>query len=357
MKKMICIFLFLFSVSFLYSLDLNIMTVSGGVISGELIGSDDNSVFIKTSDGNAKTVKYEKINRIFDSNTKKDVTSEYKKQAAPKPESSAAGAVKPAEKNNQEYETIEVNSGSINLRRGSGIFVRTVPKYFGFDIGILDINLLFSGDNTRMKKTLKSYAVHSGGYTYDDGTFMLSSGFNGSFYVRPIDCLAFGAFYAVSPMNQNLQVYRGSTDKFMYIDMPSTDYGFLLKFIPYSTAVTGSDGEPVENCAVGVDFKLGAATLGTFFGGASINDEASSGDAVNLSGTAPYLAVEFVVSSQQDYMKFGIGYQQSVFNEIKADKAYPNIALADGDNYYVADADGKIPFSIQGIYTYLAIAF
>jgi hypothetical protein len=363
-KTIIAVSLLLFVSVSAMAQKVNVMTNAGGIVSGEVIGSDDNSIFVKAADGNAKTISLNKINKIFDAYTRKDITADFKNPvaaAAPAKEDVKEGLSK---KNEQEtvssrdlqYEVIQGESGSISTRSETGIFVRTVPKYLGFGIVPMQVNLLFSNDNVRLKKTMKNLANDAGGYTYDDSTLMVSAGFSGFVYIRPIDCLAIGGFYGLSPMNQNLQVYRGAPEKFLYIDLPITEYGALIKFIPYSTAVIGNDGVPVETMAVGFDFKLGVAKLGTVFGDASINDETDTSTPLAiLTSQAPYFAVEFAISSQENFMQFGIGYQQCMMTEIDSSKYFKYITNDAGT--VVSDIDGNIPFSAQALYAYLAIAF
>ncbi len=360
-KTIILAFLIGFS-SILCAINVNVMTNSGEVVTGVLIGSDENALFVKTADGNAKTIKYGKVSKIFDAETAKDITDRYKAAEQAKPSSAAAKPPQASSGPRTEYETIEESSGTINLRENVTIFTRTVPKYFGVDVALMQFNLLF-GDNKKLKEVLKPYAVDSGGYTYDSDSMMVSFGLNADLYIRPIDGFGFGGFYNMSFANQNLSVHRNPShdgSEFMYIDLPVTSYGALIKLIPFSTAIVGSDGELVENFAWSLDLKLGASSLGTLFSAASINDENSIGDAVDLSGTAPYFAVEMVFSSQMDLFKFGIGYQQSEFAEIKAAEdyvAHPGITEPIGTDYYVMAGGEKIPFVMQGVYMYLALAF
>jgi hypothetical protein len=362
-KTIIVISLLLIAAISAMAQKVNVMTNGGGVVSGEVIGSDDKSVFVKTADGNAKTISLNKISKVFDADTKKDITADFKRSGDSSAPAKEDDKKEPSKKNVQEtvssrdlqYEVIQGESGSISTRPETGIFVRTVPKYLGFGIAPMRINVLFSNDNVRLKQTMKILAVEAGGYTYDDSTLMVSAGFSGYVYIRPIDCLAIGGFYGLSPMNQNLQVYRGGSERFLYIDLPTTECGALIKFIPYSIAVIGSDGVPVETMAAGLDFKLGVAKLGTVFGDASIADEAdTSAPPAILTSQAPYFAVEFVVSSQENFMQFGLGYQQCTMTEIDSSRFFNDITY---NKTTVSDKNGNIPFSEQALYAYLAIAF
>ena len=336
------------------AVNLNVMTKSGEVVTGSLIGADENSLFIKAADGNAKTVKLSNVNKIFDADTMKDITSKYKSSVEAKSEPAHKAAAKADEGAGIEYETVEDSSGTINLAgEGGNFFSRTTGRYFDLGISIFQCDVLF-GDNKRIKQLLKPFKVDAGGYSYDDGSMMFSVGWNAYAYVRPIDAIAIGGFYGLNPMNQNVNVYRGS-DKFMYIDLPVSRYGLLVKLIPYSEARAVSSGELEDTWGWSIDFKYGAASLGTPFSAASINDEATVGDAVDLASSAPYLAVEFTIWSQPDIFFFGIGYQQSVFEGLKVSKPYAGIAT-DTDGY-LADGNGKIPFNYQGAYLYLTLGF
>jgi hypothetical protein len=79
MKKAAIFLLFLlFATVSLMAQKVNIVTYSGKSASGVIVGNDGESIFFENSAGNTIKVKISKINKIFDADTKKDVTSEYK---------------------------------------------------------------------------------------------------------------------------------------------------------------------------------------------------------------------------------------------------------------------------------------
>jgi hypothetical protein len=360
MKKIITLVIILMLSAPLFGQKINILTVKGELISGDVIGTDDVSVFVKTADGNAKTVRLDAVKKVFDAVTTKDITVEYvkagikhKAAGVPAQENAAASATaQPAVKEQQlDYITAVKNSGTIKLGNGDGPFVRTVPKYFDFGIAPMLFNFLMSGDNKRMKRLLLPYNVNAGGYTYDDGTLMLSAGFSGFAYLRPIDGFAVGAFYGFACMNQNLSVFSGG-ENWTYIDMPLTDYGVLIKLIPVSTAVAYQGGELAENFQFAINLKFGEGTLGSVFGNASQNGNSwSPSNAINLSASAPYYAVELSLAMPDQYIQFDFGYQYCYFDRVKADKGTWPIPG------YLSDAQGYVPFSAQGLYLDMAILF
>jgi|GEM_PF-2271476 hypothetical protein len=415
-KNIIILLLALFVCASLAAQKLNIMTTSGKLITGEKIGSDDTSVFIKTSDGNATTVALKKIKKVFDADTMKDLTSEYmpgtagqpaaESSAAPTPASAAAsdidrkkqelearfksGAIShheymkelgkllnganaqaPAQAANTgtiaartneqalpeiQYETVEGEAGTTEL---TSPFTRTVQDYFDVDVDYLMVNLLASSDNARLKQVMKSFTVG----TYDDSTFMASFGFGAAVYLRPFDWFAIGGFYTTSFINQNMNVFRGDEeitggdwDRYMFMDMPTAAYGVVFRFIPYSSAEATGNGELSENFAFGIDIRLGAATLGSPFAAAGINDEASSPDTVNVltADPATYFAIELNICSESNFIKFALGYQQFMFNQLNASTYLAGVTNAGN---VVADSGGPIPFSGQGFYLRSSIIF
>jgi hypothetical protein len=375
-KKIIAFLIFTAFTALLSAAGVNIMTVKGGVVFGEIIGSDETAVYVKISDGSAKTVPYSNIKKIFDNDTRKDITADYKKTAAsntsdsPAIAATAVPAVVQKEKKvsiksqntattNELYETIEGESGTINLRPDTGIFVRTVPKYIGFGIDFIRLNFLFSSGNSRLKKMVNHFAVDTDGYTKDDLTMMLSGSLDGYVYIRPIDCFAIGGFYDMSPMNQNFSVYQGG-EHFFHVDMPTTDYGVLIRLIPFSQGMVQPGGEAVETSAIGFNIKIGVTTLGTIFSAASLSDEAGQQSA-DLSGQSSYFGVEFFAGSPVDCMQFAFGYKTSLIDTITVSNSrFAQVA----DPYYnfmensvLHDAGGKIPFSAQAIYMTMTLAF
>jgi len=148
-------------------------------------------------------------------------------------------------------------------------------------------------------------------------------------------------------------VYRG-TEKFMYIDMPITDYGLLLKFIPYSTADIKQDGSLVETFAFGLNFKIGSASLGSIFSNASIYDAASFTTSDLTAASVPYFAAELSFSTQEGNIEFVLGYQSCMFTDITSEKAFAGIT---GAGNFLADTQGNIPFSAQGLYLSLQVLF
>jgi len=395
-KNIILLLLTLFVCASLAAQKLNIMTTSGKLITGEKIGSDDPSIFIKTSDGNAATVAFTQIKKVFDADTMKDLTNDYKPGPAVQPEAAAAPAVSDIDQKKQEleakfksgdisrheymkelgkllkgagtpaagtaaipvktneppqpeiqYETVEGESGTAEL---TSPFTRTVQKYFSVDIDYLTVNLLASSDNTRLKQTMQSLTIG----TYDDSTFICSFGFGGAAYLRPFDWFAIGGFYTTSFINQNMNVFRGTEaitggdwDRYMFIDMPTAAYGVVFRFIPYSSAeATGKDGELSEDFAFGIDIRIGEATLGSPFAAASIVDQASPNPSnVLTADPVTYFAVELNVCSESNFIKFAAGYQQFMFNQ-----------LNNAGNVMV-DSEGSIPFSGQGFYIKSSIIF
>jgi hypothetical protein len=413
MKKIIiALLLSMLAAAALSAQNLNIMTASGKLITGEVIGKDDTAVFVKTSGGKVKTVALAEIKKVFDADTMKDLTDAYRPGAAaatavPAPETdidqkrqelearfksgaisrhtymkelgkllnSAAAApaaaatpaltVKPVEaaetpRPGIQYETVQGTSGTIEL---TSPMARTVDKYFGLTLDYITINLLSSSDNTRLKNTLKQFAVG----TFDDSTLICSFGFGGSVYVRPFDWFAIGGFYTSSFINQNMQVFRGSEeitggdgDRYMYIDMPTTAYGVLIRLIPYSSAqAQGADHELAEDFAFGIDLRVGVATLGSISGSAGILDEAAPSGTpavvdVLTADSVPYLGIELNLTSQDNFMKFAMGYQQFMFNQLNADTNFPGLT---NSSNVVADSSGPIPFSGQGFYLTLSVTF
>jgi hypothetical protein len=203
--------------------------------------------------------------------------------------------------------------------------------------------------------------------TFDDSTLICSFGFGGSVYVRPFDWFAIGGFYTSSFINQNMQVFRGSEeitggdwDRYMYIDMPTTAYGVLIRLIPYSSAqAQGADHELAEDFAFGIDLRVGVATLGSISGSAGILDEAAPSGTpavvdVLTADSVPYLGIELNLTSQDNFMKFAMGYQQFMFNQLNADTNFPGLT---NSSNVVADSSGPIPFSGQGFYLTLSVTF
>jgi hypothetical protein len=53
-------------------------------------------------------------------------------------------------------------------------------------------------------------------------------------------------------------------------------------------------------------------------------------------------------------MKFAMGYQQFMFNQLNADTNFPGLT---NSSNVVADSSGPIPFSGQGFYLTLSVTF
>ncbi len=376
----------LLACAWLQAKNVNIIMNDGTLKQGEFLGQDDGSIFIKNDKGKAETIPLKDVKKAFDSESgtplnspspegektaKKDkklsVQSEsriqkhieetaaaFKGQAIVRQASVyAAESQEAPQVKIQGEKPVILDRGTIQ-KKDPGVFVRTVPDYIGFGFcPYMNFNFLFSGDNVRLKQTLKTWAVDAGGYTYDDGTFMFSDGMNLELFIRPVDWFAFGGFYGLAPSNQNLSVYRG-TEKFMYIDMPITDYGLLLKFIPYSTADIKQDGSLVETFAFGLNLKIGSASLGSIFSNASIYDEASLTTSDLTAAPVPYFAAELSFSTQEGNMEFVLGYQSCMFTDISSEKAFAGIT---GAGNFLADTQGNIPFSAQGLYLSLQVLF
>jgi hypothetical protein len=136
--------------------------------------------------------------------------------------------------------------------------------------------------------------------------------------------------------------------------MPTTNYGLLVKLIPCSQAVIDQDGALVETLAMGINLKFGKETLGTFFGNAGICDSATEPQ-INLTGEGTYFAVEWFLSSDQNFMQFAIGYQASSIDEITAGQNYNN--LLNIPSGALQDGEGNVPFTAQALYLTLSVAF
>ncbi|MCE5300459.1 MAG: hypothetical protein LLG37_06255 [Spirochaetia bacterium] len=360
MKKIILLALFVLLAPAVFALDLNIMTTSGELISGQLIGADDGAVYIKAKDGNAKTVKLPKIKKIFDADTMADVTAQYKSAEA-KPAEAAKPAPAPKEpayaepsvtsSGNRTYQTVEEDSGTIDLRAGSSVFTRTIPKYIGMDFSFIRVNVLFSQENVPLREAMLQYFVSSPYDTFDPAnTLSFSYSFDANLYLRPIDCLAIGGFAGITPIGQNYSVHTGNY-KYLYVDMPTTQFGLLVKFIPYSVASRWGDGEAYENEALGFNFKFGAASLGTIFSNASINNENANGDNVDLFGSGPFWALELEYNVEMA-LKLTLGFQSALIQNISATGPYTGITDAEK---YLSYGGRRLSFSAQGIYFMMAI--
>jgi hypothetical protein len=388
MKKLIMMLLMLLACAFIQAKNVNIIMNDGTLKQGEFLGQDDDSIFIKNGKGKAETIPVKDVKKAFDSEsgTPLNAAPAETEKTAPKTKKTSAQSDARIQKHIEETAAVFkgqpqtivqqpsvytipsqaapqvkiLGEKAVTLDRGTiqkkdpGVFVRTVPDYFGIGFcPYMNFNFLFSGDNVRLKQTLRTWAVDSGGYTYDDGTFMISDGMNLEFFIRPVDWFAFGGFYGLAPSNQNMSVYRGG-EKFMYIDMPITDYGVLLKFIPYSTADIKQDGSLVETFAFGLNFKIGSASLGSIFSNASIYDQASLTVSDLTAAPAPYFAAELSFSTQEGNMEFVLGYQSCMFTDISSEKAFAGIT---GPGNFLADTQGNIPFSAQGLYLSLQVLF
>jgi hypothetical protein len=153
------------------------------------------------------------------------------------------------------------------------------------------------------------------------------------------------------------EITGGDWDRYMFIDMPTSEYGVVIRFIPYSSAeVIGKDSELSEDFAFGIDIRLGVATLGSPFATASIDDQASP-NPVNVLTADPttYFAIELNICSENNNFKLALGYQQFMFAQLNSDT--PPLAGVPNPGNIVEDSSGPVPFSGQGFYFRSSIVF
>lgn len=175
-KTTIVIFAILLS-ALLFAAKTTVILNDGTIKEGELIGQDEDAVYLKGPDGKAVTIPMGEVKKVF------GAPAEAKKAVETKTEQPAS-KTKQADFKDEKQETYKVLEKGEKLIKPN-LFKRTYPDYLQIEADFLNAEFLMLGDEFKS--------------AYNLDTFVMNLGMNLSIAFRPLDWFSAG-FYIGADM-------------------------------------------------------------------------------------------------------------------------------------------------------------
>jgi hypothetical protein len=287
MKLFICFFI-VFNVIKLYGENVNIIMKDGKVIQAELLGKTEDKILIKDTEGKAKEIMLKKIKHIFNAKTGEKIEFELKEKIiAPVKEIKSLTEVESSKalyKIPEQEKYIVLDKGIIKpkIRTGKLIF--------------FDLDLIYLDCFPNLYDSISHFLIPK------DSIIEAALGSEISFFIRPLDFIAFGIYYRFNWWGPEVETKDGYE-----INLPQQAFGLNTKIIYYSVMTKGYED----------DFYLmiqtGIRNLNTPFNHAQIINPDKTSIDINTDGTFDFgIFLGMVI----DLFDVKIGYRYCKFTNL-----------------------------------------
>ena len=243
MKKITIILLALLVPAMLFAAKATVIMNDGTIKEGELIGQDEDAVYLKGPDGKAVTIPMNDVKKVF------GAAAESKKAVELKTEKPVS-KTKQADFKDEKQEPYKLLEKGVREMRPD-LFKRTYPDYMMLEFDFINAEFLMLGDEFKS--------------AYNVDAFVMNLGMNASIAYRPFDWFSAGIYIGADMP----PIISGILNKNEYEigHMSFMRAGFNFRIMPY----TKGRGEWQEVFYIGADFGARKAIFESKIGGQPID--------------------------------------------------------------------------------------